>query len=142
MRENSTGKFENELKECKDINVFIEKNKDCFIDLSAQVYLNKQMLQKGITKKEVVKNCGLDPIYAYQILSGRKNGERDKWLCIAYAAQLSLEETNRLLYCAGKSKLYPKAKRDAILIFGFHHHLTVPQVDDRLYDAQEKTLIA
>lgn len=141
MREKSTGEFENELKECKDIKIFIGNNKEQFIDLSVQVYLDKLLLQKGVPKKEIVKNCGLDPIYAYQILSGRKKGERDKLLCIAYAMKLSLEETNRLLYCAGKPKLYPKSKRDAILIFGFQHHFTVSQVDDLLYEVQEKTLL-
>lgn len=72
--------------------------------------------------------------------SGRKYGERDKLLCLAYAMRLSLSN-QPTLYLAGKSELYSKAKRDTDLIFGFQQKLTVLQVDDLLYEAQEKILL-
>ena len=55
--------------------------------------------------------------YAYQILNGTKNPGRDKVLALCIAAHMNYEETQRALALADLGKLYPRRKKDSIIIF-------------------------
>ena len=140
MERKQTERLEHEIKTCSDIHAYIERNQQELLRMSAQEYLNRLIAAKGLTKKEIVKDCELDQIYAYQILSGRKKGEREKLLCLALAMRLTAYEANTWLYLCGKSKLYPRDKRDAVVLFGLDHGRTVASVNELLYQAGEKLL--
>ena len=61
-------------------------------------------------------------IYGYQIFDGSKTPSRDKVIAIALAMQLTLDEANRLLHLSNNGILYPKIKRDSIIIFGLENN--------------------
>lgn len=139
--ERSTDEMRNQLQACEDIHTYIDQNSDQFIDINLAQYVQQMLAQKGRVKAQVVRESGLNTVYAYQILAGQKKPHRDKLLCVAFAMGLTEKETERLLHLAGCAKLYPKNRRDSIVLYALQRGLTVAQTDDLLYDAQENTLL-
>ena len=52
----------------------------------------------------------------------------------------SLEETQELLRLCGLAELYPKVRRDAIIIYGLLHGMDLFAINDRLFSEDEETL--
>ena len=116
---------------------------DCAGDLTDDSLCGRpeKLLQKyGAAKKDVIRRAGLNQIYGYQIFAGTKSPSRDKLLAIIFGFPLSLEDAQRLLKVAGVSELYPRKRRDSILIFGLVKGLSLPELDDLLYEMGEATL--
>ena len=60
---------------------------------------------------------------------------------IAYGLRCDLTETQRLLRLAGTAELWPKVRRDAVVIWCIQAGLTREQCDDELYALGEPTLL-
>ena len=54
--------------------------------------------------------------------------------------ELDVDETQYLLRIGGFAELYPKNKRDAIIINGIASKLSVAKINENLYDNGEDTL--
>ena len=51
-----------------------------------------------------------------------------------------MEETQLLLKRAGFAQLYPRLKRDAVILHGIAHGTPLAEVNDRLFEENEGTL--
>ena len=128
------------LRGADSIEDFSKQYFSCFVDISFEDYLNSLLETHGISKYAAVKASGLSDSYAFQIFQGYKNPSRDKLLSLAIGMHISFEECQRLLKLAGVNELYAKNRRDAIIIFGLERSLTVPQLNEILFDMEEFTL--
>lgn len=107
---------------------------------SAAEYLNCLLDKKGLKRAAVIKAAGLNETFGYQIFKGERQGSRNKMLQLAFAMQLSLTETNRLLQAARVNELYPKDRRDAIIIFCLDKGYTLREAECELYRFGEATI--
>ena len=103
-------------------------------------YLLEHLRQTDMSPGTLFQKANIQQNYGYQILSGLKNPGRDKVLSLGLALQLSLEDMQRALTLAGKSQLYPRIRRDSILIFSINRKLTVDEANDLLYEMRESPL--
>lgn len=103
-------------------------------------YLVKQMKSKQLKKSEVIQNAQIDRVYGYQILQGKRTPSRDVLLCLCIATKLTLYEIQQALAICRHGRLYPKNKRDAVLIYGINQNYSVMQVNDLLFEANEAIL--
>lgn len=133
-REKSTSEMMNEIKQTHEIEKFIEKNRNEFVNEQLHDALNNLLVEKGMKKSEVVARSGLNRIYCYQIFSGKRLPSRDKLIAICFGFKLDLEQTNNLLKTEGFAELYVKNKRDSIIIFGIDSHKSIFAVDEILYE--------
>ena len=78
--------------------------------------------------------------YGYQILNGTKNPGRDKVIALCISLKLTFEETQRALTLANAGILYPRRKRDSILIFSLKKTLSVSDTNILLYKHSEEPL--
>ena len=62
------------------------------------------------------------------------------FMCLCFGLSASLEETQELLRLCGLAELYPKVRRDAIIIYGLLHGMDLFAVNDRLFSEDEETL--
>lgn len=106
------------LNHSSSIEEYINTEQDYLIDSSVSNYLNQLLEEKSLKKSTVIKNSELNEIYGYQIFSGKRIPSRDKLISISFGMNLSLDETQALLKYAGFAPLYPKQKRDSLLIWG------------------------
>lgn len=140
MIKKPTDELMESLNSSPSIDNYLQKEQDYLITASLSVYLNQLISDKGLKKSQVIKDAELNEIYGYQIFSGKRLPSRDKLIALAFGMILSLEETQQLLKYAGFSPLYPKNKRDSIIIWGISHHLNICQTNEELYNQAEETL--
>lgn len=88
---------------------------------------------KDLTKAELARRSGISEVYLHQVFSGRRCPSRNRLLCLCFGLSVEVEEAQRLLQHAHHAPLYPRDRRDAILIYGLSHRLTLPEVNDALF---------
>lgn len=103
-------------------------------------YLNQLLTEKSLKRSEVVRMANLNETFGYQIFTGARNASRNKILQIALAMALTLRETNRALTFAGVSTLYPRNRRDAIIIFCIDRGCSLQKTNEELYRFGEETI--
>ena len=84
-------------------------------------YMKRLLKEKKLKQQTVFLMADIPERYGYKLLSGEKRTrQRDVIVRICYAAELTLEETQRALRKYGMPELYAKRKRDALLMIAFH----------------------
>lgn len=132
------------LKELKNFDTFEEyqkANKESLFSKTLAEYLTELLEERKLKKADVIKKAELGDSYTYQLFIGRKvNPSRDKLICISVAMGLSIDETNSVLKIAGFLPLYPRAKRDSIIIMNINNGKSVVEINEVLYNEGEETL--
>lgn len=103
-------------------------------------YFSKKIAEKGVTAAEVIRASQIQRNYGYQILNGQKKPGRDKVIALCLALSLSLDETQKALTLSSEGLLYPRNRRDSILIFCLNKKLPVSQTNELLYEMAEESL--
>ena len=126
-----------ELSNTSDINQYLSTNRNELIEQNVATFLNELLNKKeGLTKSKIVKSSSLSESYVYDIFRGDKsNPSRDKLLQIAFAMNLDLETTQKLLKIAKVGALYPRIKRDSIIIFAINKNLDFFECENLLEKA-------
>lgn len=140
MIKKPTDELMDALNQSSSIEEYINNEQDYMIDSTISDYLNQLLNEKSLKKSAVIKNSELNEIYGYQIFSGKRIPSRDRLISIAFGMGLSLDEAQALLKYAGFAPLYPKQKRDSLLIWGISHQFSIYQINDLLYTENENTL--
>lgn len=140
MLKKPTDDLMNELLKANNIKEYLKENSKYMVSDEIATYLNNIIAKKGLVKSEVIKKTEFSEVMGYQILSGTRRPSRDSLICICNAMELSLDETQSLLKIAGFSALYPKIKRDSIIILGLNEGKPVNKINEALYESGEKTL--
>ena len=103
-------------------------------------YMNDILRERDISIAELQRRSAIARTYMYQIMDGSRNPGRDKAICIALALELDITETTRVLKLTGNSILYPKNRRDAIIIYAINNKLTVADCNRLLENYSEAVL--
>lgn len=111
------------------------------VDRSLSDYLNELLAKRGLKRSEVVRASGVNGTFVYDVFKGKSRLGRDNAIMLAFGLGCDLRETQRLLRLDGVSELWPKARRDAVIIWCVERGLTRAQADDELYRLGEKTLL-
>lgn len=138
--EKDTSKIVEELNFFSDFQSFYNENKDYMVSESLAELLAQLLVEKGLKKSQVIKNAELMEVYGYQIFSGLRVPERKKLLCLAVGMGLNIEQTQKLLKCAGYSPLYVKLPFDSIVLYGLCKGLGVVQINELLYEYELETM--
>lgn len=104
-------------------------------------YLHEMLSDKGLKRADVYRASGLNSTVVYDAFAGKSRLGRDNTLMVAFGLGCSLRETQRLLKLAGVAELYPKVRRDAIIIWCIDHGMSREDCDDELWRFGEKTLL-
>ena len=125
MSKKSTKELENALgsTHVRDFEKFYHENKENMnMDIdSFSVYIKDLLREKGLTQQKVFLMADIPERYGYKLLSGEKHTkQRDVILRICYAAECTLEETQKALRKYEMPQLYAKIPRDALLMIIFN----------------------
>ncbi len=130
------------LNQEEEIETYIEENKEDLIDLSLSDYLDDMLKKYNISKNAAINNSELNQIYGYQIFDGKKkNPSRDKLIQLIFGMGLNITDAQRLLKIAGVNELYPRIKRDSIIIFAINKKINITQCDELLFELGEETVL-
>ena len=140
MDSKSTDDLKQELMSDSDIDSYIKENESYFVDRSVTEMLTGFYERRNMTKSQLAQRSCMSEIYLHQIFSGRRKPSRDKILCLCIGMDLSIEDTQRLLKEAAFAQLYPRIRREAIIYHGIVHHTPLNEINDKLFEADEKAL--
>ena len=131
--ETTTAKLTNVLKSGRDIGTILQENESSITEPTLRKHLEKLLTSKGMKRQDVIKRAELDGNYVNQLFSGiRTKPGRDQTLSLAFGFGLNTEETDRLLKVAGVGALYPKNKRDAVILHSLENGKSVVQANEVL----------
>lgn len=117
MQAKSTSELERELSGCADLHGYLKQNAPA---------LHAPELP------ELLRRSNLNPVYGYQILSGRRRPSRDSLLCLCFGLGLRADETQQLLLHAGYAQLYVRDPRDSILFYALESGMSLVACNQQL----------
>lgn len=135
-----TNNLRQELMEAPSLDQFLSENQDSFNQDSICELLNRLFQKRRISKATLAKQSGMSEVYLHQVFSGWRNPSRSRLLCLCFGLNASLEETQELLKQCGFAQLYPKDRRDAIILYGILNGMDLFGVNDKLFAENEETL--
>ena len=91
-------------------------------------------------RAELLRRSGLNAVYGYQILSGKRHPGRESLLCLCFGLGLDAEQTQKLLLHAGCAQLYIKKPRESIIYYALNAGLPLPSCNQLLYEHGEAIL--
>ena len=136
----TTDDLQMELMSAADLNQFIEDNEDKFSRENIAEALSSLFRQKDVSKAALAKNAGMNEVYLHQVFAGHRNPSRNRLLCLCFGLSATLEETQTMLKQCGYAQLYSRKKRDAVVIYGLLHGMSLFEVNDKLFCENEDTL--
>ena len=140
MDNKSTDDLKQELMSDPDIDSYIRKNESCFVSRSVTELLTEFYQRRNMTKSQLARKSNMSEVYLHQVFAGRRKPSRNKILCMCIGMELSIEDTQRLLKEAAYAQLYPRIRREAIIYHGIVHHTPLDEINDKLFEADEKAL--
>lgn len=135
-----TTKLIEELKSAKNLNSYMNRYSPQLSRLSFTDYLDHIFQETGLKKSDVIRSIDLSRSYAYEVFSGTKKPSRDKVLMLAFGLKLDYDETQKLLIMAKHNPLYPKDKRDSIIMYAKYNHHSFVEANLLLADFEEPIL--
>ena len=137
-RERLTGELLEQLLNAPTPEAYLEQ--DLTLDRTLPNYLEQLRAARGLKRSEIIRASDVNATFVYDVFAGKSRLGRDHALMLAFGLGCDLRETQRLLRLDGVSELWPKVRRDAILIWCVKQGFTRSQADDELYRLGEKTL--
>ena len=140
MNEKNTDTLQQELMSTNNLDRFLVENGDSFRDVPLQEAIQCIFDEKGMSKAQLAKQSGISEVYLHQLFSGRRFPSRSRLLCLCFGLGATVDEAQSLLQQARHAPLYSRDRRDAIFIFALSHHMTLFEVNDKLFTENLDTL--
>ena len=138
----STDELMNILKTEPDINHYIKENSGEMVSGGLSEYIAELIEKKGLTVAKAARRGQMSDSYFYKINQGRKiNISRDKIIQMCFGLGLDIEESRRLMRMARVGELYPRIRRDSIILFCLEKRIDIIECDKMLDEAGEKQIL-
>lgn len=135
-----TDDLRQELMESEDLDRYLSENADTFEAEDCGELLLRIYENAGMSKAELARRSGMSTVFLYQVFSGRRRPSRDRMICLCFGLGCSLEMVQKLFKKSGFSPLYPKVRRDAIIMYALGKGMSLQETNDRLFAENEETL--
>lgn len=139
MKKN-TSDLQEELMNAPNLDRFLTDNEKSFNTESIAENIENLFRKKNITKSLLAKRSAISEVYLHQVLAGRRKPSRNRIICLCFGLEATLDESQTLLKQCGYAQLFPKDRRDAIIIYGIVHHMDLFSVNDKLYAEDEEAI--
>ena len=140
MGDRTTGDLQAELMAAPDLDRFLRNNNEVFVQNSFADLLWSLFSNRDISKAELAKRSAMSEVYLHQLFAGERHPSRNRILCLCFGLSATLEDTQELLRGSGSAQLYARNRRDAIILYGLSHGLSLCETNDYLYRESEPTL--
>lgn len=120
------------LFKASDLDAYLEGNESNLHSPDFYTLLKQACEKRDMLPAQVIERSQIERTYGHQLFNGTRRPSRDKVIQLALGLGLSVDETQRLLRAAGKSQLYPRLKRDAVILYALQKKLPILTVQDNL----------
>ncbi len=102
---------------------FLQRNESAYLNTSFSDYLSAWCRKHGEVPEQLIRRTNLEKSYGHQLFSGKRKPSRDTVIQLAFAMGADVAEAQEMLKIARKSPLYPRIKRDTVLIYCLHNRI-------------------
>ena len=138
-RELLTEELLDRLISSPDIQSYLDQ--DSTSNQTLTVFLETLREANNMKRSVLARESGLNATVVYDIFAGKSIPGRDRAIMLAFGLKCDLRETQRLLRLAGASELWPKVRRDAIIIWCINQGDDLTACDEELWRLGEETLV-
>lgn len=120
------------LFKTKHLDTFLKQNEQNMQVAGFDQMIRSLCEERGLVPEQVILQAEIDRTYGHQLFSGVRRPSRDKVIQLALAMELGVDETQKLLRSAGKSELYPRLKREAVILYCVRKRASVLDTQEML----------
>lgn len=119
---------------------YLSENEDSFVVTDLTLFWKKAIKKSKMAKIDIINGADMGYTYFYNIIGGKSIPARDTIVKIYISMGLDIDDCQTALKLYNWAYLYPKNKRDSILIYALTHKLSLYEVEDMLVSQGEKGL--
>ena len=119
---------------------FLIIGQDSFVEDNLIQFWSQQKAKYSVQNSDIINRADIGYTYFYDIINGKKKPSRDKLIRLFIAMRFLLEDCQKALRIYCYSELYPKNKRDSVVIYAINHRLSVLQLNELLKENGEEEL--
>ena len=138
MRKSTEDLLEELQNENCKIDEYLKGNGESFVYDKIKDFWEAAIEKSGYSK--FINKSDFSYCYFYDVINGRKIPGRDKIIRLILTMHLSVDECQEALRISGRSALYPRIRRDAIILFAISNGYSIYQLSELLADAGEEPL--
>lgn len=140
MKHKETDELLEQLRlENKSFEEYLAENKDSFISEDVSAFWKELIAKSGMSKVDIINKADIGYTYFYSVIGGKNYPSRDTIIKIFIAMGLPLEDCQSALKLYNWAQLYPKVKRDSIVIFAINHGMSLYKLEEMLEKHGEKS---
>lgn len=140
MRKSTEDLLEELQNENCKIDEYLKGNGESFVYDKIKDFWEAAIEKSGYSKSNIINKSDFSYCYFYDVINGRKIPGRDKIIRLILTMKLSVDECQEALRISGRSALYPRIKRDSIILFAISNGLSIYQLSELLANAGEEQL--
>lgn len=129
------------LKRGNNLEQYFMVNEKELIQEGPGDYLYQLLDEKKITATQAAQRSLLSKSQIYNILNNQTNPSREFVIQLSFGVQTTLEQTQQMLRLSNNQCLYPRVKRDAVLIFALENRLSLEDTHELLVKRGMRGLI-
>lgn len=140
MRKSTEDLLEELQNENCKIDEYLNGNGESFVYDKIKDFWETAIEKSGYSKSNIINKSDFSYCYFYDVINGRKIPGRDKIIRLILTMHLSVDECQEALRISGRSALYPRIKRDAIILFAISNGYSIYQLAELLQNSGEEPL--
>lgn len=117
---------------------YLSANEDAFIQNDLSQFWSKVIELSETKKTDIINKADIGYTFFYDIIRGRKHPSRDTIIKIFIALKINVDYCQEALRIYEWAALYPKVKRDSILLYALLHKYSLQQTEELLEENNEK----
>lgn len=137
----STDNLLNELQQVDcNIEKYLSNNPDSFVYHSINEFWENAIKRSCMSKSNIINKADFSYCYFYDVINGRKIPGKDKIIRLILTMKLDVDDCQEALRLSGRSALYPRIKRDSIILYAINNSMTVYETSELLAKCGEDAL--
>lgn len=108
-----------------DIKKALDTQEADFIYPEFNEYITKLSQEKSESHEKIITRANIERSYGHKLFAGSRKPSRDTVIQLAFGFEADVELAQEMLKVAGKSPLYPRIKRDVVIIYCLYNHTSL-----------------
>ena len=113
---------------------FFQRNESAYTLAGFSDYLSAWCKARQVVPEQLIRRANLEKSFGHQLFSGKRKPSRDTVIQLAFAMGADVEQAQEMLKIARKSLLYPRIRRDTVIIYCLHNHISLVDAEIILDD--------
>lgn len=109
----------------RSLEQFLLRNESAYLNADFSDYLSNWCKSHQEIPEQLIRRANLEKSFGHQLFSGKRKPSRDTVIQLAFAMRASVAQAQEMLKVARKSVLYPRIKRDTVIIYCLHNRISL-----------------